>query len=83
MRKAQRTIVSFEQSLSGNGTLTFQVGSVPYVLVFGNVPSADAGPFGTFALMSLTPQGGAPMSATLRTPTPASPPPELSFTCSP
>ncbi len=80
---AQRPIVSFGQSLSGNGTLTFQVGSVPYTLAFGNVPGPDAGPLGTFALMSLTPQGGAPMSATLRTPTPTGTPPELSFTCSP
>jgi hypothetical protein len=80
---AQRPITSFQQSLSGNGTLTFQVGGVPTTLAFGNVPAPDAGPFGVFALQSLTPQGGAPMSATLRSPTPTSTPPELSFTCSP
>ena len=78
---AQRTIVSFQQSLSGNGTLTFLVDGVSYALAFGNVPT-DA-PLGMFALLSLTPQGGAPMSATLRAPTPASVPPDLSFTCLP
>jgi len=79
---AQRTIVSFQQSLSGSGTLTFLVDGVSYALAFGNLPSASS-PLGVFALMGLTPQGGAPMAATLRAPTPASAPPDLSFTCSP
>jgi hypothetical protein len=77
----QRTITAFEESLSGNGSLTFLVGDVPYVLEFGMVQGPDAGPLGTFALEGLTPQGGAQLSVTLRSPTPTADPPGLSFTC--
>jgi hypothetical protein len=80
---AQRPITDFQQSLSGNGTLTFSVDGTPYVLAFGMVGGPDAGPLGMFALLGLTPQGGAEMAVTLRSPTPATPPPELSFTCLP
>jgi hypothetical protein len=80
---AQRAVTDFEQSLSGNGTLTFLVGGTPYVLAFGQVYGPDAGPLGDFALMSLTPQGGAPLGVTLRSPTPATLPSGLSFTCLP
>jgi hypothetical protein len=80
---AERTIVSFQQSLSNTGTLTFQVDGVPTTLAFGTVATPGGSPLGTFTLNSLTPQGGAPMSITLRAPTPTSTPPELSFTCSP
>ncbi|HZL18407.1 MAG TPA: hypothetical protein VFG23_11750 [Polyangia bacterium] len=78
---AQRRITAFEESLSGNGMLTFLVGDVPYVLAFGRVQGPDAGPLGTFALEGLTPQGGAQVSVTLRSPTPTADPPGLSFTC--
>ena len=78
---AQRTITGFGESLSGNGSLTFLVGDVPYVLAFGMVQGPDAGPLGTFALEGLTPQAGAQISVTLRSPTPSADPPELSFTC--
>jgi hypothetical protein len=80
---AQRTIIDFQQSLSGNGSLTFQVDGTSYVLAFGMVSSPDAGVFGTFALLGLTPAGGAQMTVTLRAPTPAAPPADLSFTCLP
>jgi hypothetical protein len=80
---AQRPITDFQQSLSGNGTLTFLVDGTPYTLAFGMVPGQDAGPLGMFGLMGLTPQGGAEMAVTLRSPTPTTPPPELSFTCLP
>ena len=78
---AERTITAFGESLSGNGTVTFLVGNVPYVLAFGRVQGPDAGPLGTFALEGLTPQGGAQVSVTLRSPTPTADPPGLSFTC--
>jgi hypothetical protein len=77
----QRTITAFEETLSGNGTLTFLVGDVPYLLAFGTVQGPDAGPLGTFALEGLTPRGGAQLSVTLRSPTPTADPPGLSFTC--
>ncbi|MBI5536294.1 MAG: hypothetical protein HY898_26465 [Deltaproteobacteria bacterium] len=80
---AQRVITSFEQTLSGNGTMTFLVGSVPYVLSFGMVTGPDSGPLGDFALQSLTPQGGAALGVTLRSPTPTEAPAGLSFTCLP
>ena len=81
---AQRSVTSFEESLSGNGTVTFLVGGTPYVMAFGQVlGEPDAGPLGTFALESLTPQGGAPIAITLRSPTPTAAPPVLSFTCLP
>jgi hypothetical protein len=80
---AQRAITDFQQSLSGNGSLTFLVDSTPYVLAFGQVYGPDAGPLGDFALMGLTPQGGAPLTVTLRSPTPAALPSGLSFTCLP
>jgi hypothetical protein len=80
---AQRAITSFEQSLSGDGTLTFLVDGAPWVLAFGSVYGPDAGPFGTFTLEGLTPQGGAQLATTLRSPTPTSTPPGLSFTCLP
>jgi hypothetical protein len=78
---AQRSITAFEESMSGNGTLTFLVGTTPYVLAFGVVPDPDAGPFGAFALEGLTPQGEAQMAIALRSPTPAALPAGLSFTC--
>lgn len=53
------------------------------MLAFGMVGAPDAGPFGVFALEGLTPQGGAQMAVTLRSPTPASVPSGLSFTCLP
>jgi hypothetical protein len=78
---AQRTVTTFGESLSGDGSLTFLVGDVPYLLTFGMVQGPDAGPLGTFALEGLTPQGGAQLSVTLRSPTPSADPPGLSFTC--
>jgi hypothetical protein len=79
---AQRPITSFEQSLSGNGTLTFLCdGETSCTLQFGNVSAPDAGPFGVFALQGLTPQGGATLGVTLRSPTPTTLPAELSFLC--
>ena len=77
----QRTITAFGESLSGNGTLTFLVGGTPYVLAFGEVPAPDAGPFGAFALLGLTPQGSDELTVTLRSPTPTMLPPALSFSC--
>jgi hypothetical protein len=78
---AERLITDFEQSLSNEGTVTFLVGSTSYVLAFGMVPDPDAGPFGTFTLKGLTPQGGDTIAVTLRAPTPAALPAELAFTC--
>lgn len=77
---AQRPIAAFEQSLSGNGSLTFLVEGTPTVLTFGTVPASDT--LGTFALMTLTAQGGAPLAVTLESPTPAALP-GFSFTCLP
>jgi hypothetical protein len=78
---AQRTLMTFEQSLSGNGTLTFLVGDKPYTLAFGMVSAADAGLFGVFAILGLTPAGGTTLDVTLRSPTPVTLPTDLSFTC--
>ncbi len=80
---AQRQITHFQQSLSGGGTVTFLVDGTPYVLAFGMVPGPDAGPFGTFALQALTPQGGAPIGIALRSPTPTTLAHSLAFTCLP
>src|SRR5450432_320410 len=79
----QRKITAFEESLSGNGTLTFLVGGTANVLAFGEVPAPDAGPFGAFALLGLTPQGSDELTVTLRSPTPTMLPPALSFSCLP
>lgn len=78
---AERPITAFSESLSGTGTVTFLVDGTPTTLAFGNVLSADAGPFGTFALMTLTPQGAAPIAITVETPTPTVAPAGLTFTC--
>jgi len=79
---AQRPIKTFEQSLSGNGTLTFLGdGDTLYTLQFGEVSAPDAGPFGVFALLGLTPQGGGTLDVTLRSPTPTTLPATLSFLC--
>jgi hypothetical protein len=79
---AQRPITGFEQSQSGSGTLTFLGdGETSWTLQFGNVSAPDAGPFGVFALQGLTPQGGATLGVTLRSPTPTTLPAELSFLC--
>jgi hypothetical protein len=80
---AQRPITDFEESKSGNGTVTFVVDGTPTTLAFGNVPGPDAGIFGTFTLLGLTPKGGAAIDVTLRSPTPTTPPAELSFLCLP
>jgi hypothetical protein len=80
---AQRTITAFEESLSGNGAVTFVVGNTPYVLTFGQVQGPDAGPLGTFALEGLNTGGDAGIAVTLRSPTPTVLPPGLSFTCLP
>lgn len=80
---AQRTITAFEESMSGNGTVTFLVDGTPYVLAFGMVGPPDAGTFGVFTLEGLTAQGGAQMAVTLRSPTPTAAPAGLSFTCLP
>ena len=80
---AQRTITAFEESLSGNGSVTFVVGNTPYVLAFGVVQGPDAGPVGTFALEGLTAGGDAGVAVTLRSPTPSELPPGLLFTCLP
>jgi hypothetical protein len=78
---AQRTVTSLDRTLSGGGTMTFLVDGTAYVLSFSSVFGADAG--STFMLQSLTPQGGAPIGVTLRSPTPTSTPPGLTFTCFP
>ena len=77
----QRVITNFSETRSGNGTVTFLVGNAPYVLAFGMIQAADAGPLGTFALEGLTPQGGAAIPVTLRSPTPTTPPADLAFSC--
>jgi hypothetical protein len=79
---AQRAIVQFQQTLSGNGFVTFMDGSSSDTLTFGQVQTPGSGPLGTFALMTLTPAGGAALSVTLRTPTPSSLPADLVFSCS-
>jgi hypothetical protein len=80
---AQRAITGFEETLSGNGTVTFLVGTTPYVLAFGEIAAPGAGPLGAFALLSLTPQGGEPLTVALRSPTPTTLPPTLAFSCLP
>jgi hypothetical protein len=80
---AQRPITAFEQTRSGNGSLTFLVGGTQYVLAFGLVAAPDAGPLGAFSLLGLTPQGGATLAVTLRSPTPTTLPSTLSFSCLP
>jgi len=80
---AQRPITNFQETLSGNGTVTFTVDGAPYTLSFGEVPGPDAGPLGMFALLGLAPQGGAALDVMLRAPTPSTPPSGLSFTCLP
>jgi hypothetical protein len=80
---AQRPITAFQESLSGNGAVTFVVGDTPYVLTFGQVQGPDAGPLGTFALEGLMTGGDAGIAVTLRSPTPTALPPGLSFTCLP
>ena len=79
---AQRAVSDFGESLSGNGSLTFVVDGTPYVLAFGqDLSPADAGLFGVFTLQGLTPQGGAPLAISLRSPTPSAVPADLAFTC--
>lgn len=78
---AERVITDFGQSLSGNGTVTFLVGNTSYVLAFGMVQEADAGPFGAFTLEGLTPEGGAEIPVTLRSPTPTTTPADLAVSC--
>lgn len=80
---AQRPVTSLDQSLSGSGTLTFLVDGTPYVLSFASVFNPDAGPLGDFTLTGLTPQSGATLGTTLRSPTPTALPAGLSFTCLP
>ena len=41
--------------------MTFLVGTTNETLTFGIVQTPDGGPLGTFALMTLTPKGGAPV----------------------
>lgn len=77
----ERAITGFSQTRSGSGTVTFLVGNIPYVLSFGMVQQADAGLLGAFTLEGLTPQGGAEIPVTLRSPTPTTPPSDLSFSC--
>ena len=45
--------------------MTFLVGNTSYVLAFGMVQAADAGPLGAFTLEGLTPEGGAEIPVTL------------------
>ncbi len=80
---AQRPITAFEESLSGNGSVSFLVGGTTYVLTFGVIQRPDAGPLGTFALEGLTTGGDAGVAITLRSPTPTSLPSALAFTCLP
>lgn len=79
---AERSITALQQSLSGSGSLTFVVDGTPYTLGFGMVQGPDAGPFGTFTLFGLTPEGGATLGLKLRSPTPKTLPQDLTFTCS-
>jgi len=78
---AERVITAFGESLSGNGTVTFLVGNTSYVLAFGMVQAADAGPLGAFTLEGLTAEGGPTSAVTLRSPTPTTPPADLAFSC--
>ena len=66
----QRPITAFEESLSGNGSVTFTVDGVPYVLSFGYVLGSDGGPLGTFTLSGLSQTGGGTIALMLQTPTP-------------
>lgn len=63
-----------DQSPPGTTPLTLKASST-----FGEVPSPDAGPLGTFALLGLTPQGSAALTVTLRASTLTMLPPALSF----
>jgi hypothetical protein len=80
---AERTVTAFEETLSNDGTMTFLVGGTLYTLAFEAVDAPDSGPLGVFTLESLTPEGGAPLAVTLRSPTPTMLPGGLSFFCSP
>lgn len=80
---AQRRITAFGESLSGNGSVTFMVDGVPYVLPFGNTLSTDGGPLGTFMLGGLSRMGGSTIALTLQTPNPTAFPAAYAFTCLP
>jgi len=79
----QRPITAFTETLSGNGAVTFSVEGKPYRLDFGNIAAPDAGPFGTFSLLGLTPAAADELAVTLRSPTPRALPQTLSFACLP
>jgi hypothetical protein len=80
---AEREIVDFQQSLSGDGTLTFLVDGKKWVLQFGMEPAPDTGPLGVFTLNGLTPDGEATLDVTLRSLTPVTLPSDLTFSCFP
>lgn len=67
-----------DQSPPGTTPLTLMASST-----FGEVPSPDPGPLGTFALVGLTPQGSAALTLTLRASTLTMLPPPPSFACLP
>ncbi|HLK37622.1 MAG TPA: hypothetical protein VKU41_12770 [Polyangiaceae bacterium] len=65
----ERTIVSFEQALSGYPTFGFAVGSQTYVMAISSVTPPDGGPFELPGPVTLT-GGGRSVAFTLRLPTP-------------
>jgi hypothetical protein len=80
---AECTITGLEESLGNDGTVTFLVDRTPYVLAFGTMSAPGAGSLGVFTLEGLTPQGGAQLGVTLRSPTPTALPSGLAFSCLP
>jgi hypothetical protein len=73
---AERTIMSFNQALSGYPTIAFQVGSATYTMAIGGTFELDGGGPGPGTLDT----GNATLDFTLRTPTPSTLP-GFSFTC--
>jgi hypothetical protein len=75
----ERSIVSFEQSLSGYPTIGFTVGSQTYVMAISSVPS-DGGLLEAPGPVTLTPGNGGAVSFTLRLPAPTTLA-DFTFTC--
>ena len=66
----ERTIVSFEQALSGYPMITFLVGTTQYAMSLGGVSIPDAGPFAQEPGPGTLSTDSGPLSLTVRVPTP-------------
>jgi len=66
----ERSIVSFDQSMSGYPTIGFSVDSETYVMAIASAPPPDGGLFPSPGPVTLTTGTGGSVSFTLRLPTP-------------